>query len=428
MRRLSASAWLVLLPILLCAAPAWADGPFFTDTCNTISWTANTEVDLAGYNLYDRTSLSNPYTKIATVGIQITSVLCSQLNFNMGQHYVSLTAFDTSGNESAHTTDIPFYLAHNLVSDLRVTIINATDMTLAWTEVDDGTGAPANYDVRIGTPTINWGAASSVTSGTCSTPVAGTAIGATKTCTVTSLALTTPYQFQLVPYHGTLGSATFGPLSNIASGTTGGSVPGISFTTVISEGFARANAPNLGSNWTVVPGKDPITIVSQTAQPTQTLLPSAEYYSVQVLPNDQWASTTVSNVGGTSAETQAVFLRYTDANNYIRVGLGVHGTPTTRIDEMVGGSLTESLFEDNSQTWVASDVMLGTVIGMQACVSRNGVQVGCATIHLTGGGASHVAVEQFIDTGGTLTNNALASVQAGTFGTAVADICGCDNH
>ncbi|MEK7787190.1 MAG: hypothetical protein AAB658_17445, partial [Chloroflexota bacterium] len=82
-------------------------------------------------------------------------------------------------------------------------------------------GQPATYNIRFSSSGALWGPAPSVTQGTCATPLAGTTVGATKTCTVLGLSPATAYQFQLVPYRGTLGAGpVFGPLSNVASATT----------------------------------------------------------------------------------------------------------------------------------------------------------------------------------------------------------------
>src|SRR5439155_36086 len=93
---------------------------------------------------------------------------------------------------------------------------------LSFTEVDDGTGQPASYDVRYAVGALSWGSAPGVTSGTCATPVVGSAIGAQRSCTVLGLTPATGYQFQLIPFRGTLnmGTAVFGSVSNVASGTT----------------------------------------------------------------------------------------------------------------------------------------------------------------------------------------------------------------
>src|SRR5438128_961543 len=108
------------------------------------------------------------------------------------------------------------------VLDLKVTTVNQTSVSLSFTEVDDGTGQPASYDVRYAVGALSWGSAPSVTSGTCATPVVGSASGAQRSCTVLGLTPATGYQFQLIPFRGTLnmGTAVFGSVSNVASGTT----------------------------------------------------------------------------------------------------------------------------------------------------------------------------------------------------------------
>src|SRR5438045_6983252 len=80
----------------------------------------------------------------------------------------------------------------------------SSSVTLAFTEVDDGTGQPAKYEIRSapGT-TVDWGSAASVASGSCSTPVVGNGIGARRTCTVLGLTAGTTYAFELVAYRGT---------------------------------------------------------------------------------------------------------------------------------------------------------------------------------------------------------------------------------
>lgn len=106
------------------------------------------------------------------------------------------------------------------VVDLTVADVFANSVELAFTEVDDGTGAPAKYDIRLASPTMSWGTASAV-GGSCASPLVGNQIGQTKTCTVANLVPNTSYQFQLVSYRGTLNQdAVFGALSNVAAKTT----------------------------------------------------------------------------------------------------------------------------------------------------------------------------------------------------------------
>jgi galactose oxidase-like protein/fibronectin type III domain protein len=113
--------------------------------------------------------------------------------------------------------------APGTVADLAVETRSDNTITLGFTEVDDGTGNAATYDVRYATSPIgeNWESAPAVTQGTCSTPVAGTTLGAHRSCGVEGLSPGTTYDFQMVAYRGTLNQdATFGGLSNVATGTT----------------------------------------------------------------------------------------------------------------------------------------------------------------------------------------------------------------
>jgi hypothetical protein len=113
------------------------------------------------------------------------------------------------------------------VTDLQTSAIDSTGVTLSFTQVNDGTGQPAKYDVRYAVAPISWGSATSTTSGTCKTPVAGTAIGSQLSCTVLGLTPATNYNFQLIAFRGTLNvNAVFGSTSNIvAATTTAGSAP-----------------------------------------------------------------------------------------------------------------------------------------------------------------------------------------------------------
>jgi hypothetical protein len=112
------------------------------------------------------------------------------------------------------------------VTDLQAAVTGSTSVTLSFTQVDDGTGQPAKYNVRYAVAPISWGSATSTTNGTCTTPVAGTAIGSKLSCTVLGLAPATNYDFQLVAFRGTMNlNAVYGSLSNIVSATTTASAP-----------------------------------------------------------------------------------------------------------------------------------------------------------------------------------------------------------
>ena len=113
------------------------------------------------------------------------------------------------------------------VTNLGVQSTTDNTATLSFTQVEDGMGQPAKYDVRFAAAPISWASAASVSSGTCATPLNGNAIGASLACTVQGLSPATEYNFQVVAYRGTLNSqAVLGQASNVADGTTtGGSNP-----------------------------------------------------------------------------------------------------------------------------------------------------------------------------------------------------------
>ena len=121
------------------------------------------------------------------------------------------------------------------VGDLTVVTTTDSSVTLRFTEVDGGTGAPASYDIRyVAGSAVSWGAnTTSVNKGTCAMPVVGTAVGASRTCTVLGLASSTTYSFELVAFRGTLNvNAVFGALSNIATGTTPASTAAVASVTL----------------------------------------------------------------------------------------------------------------------------------------------------------------------------------------------------
>jgi uncharacterized protein YjdB len=109
------------------------------------------------------------------------------------------------------------------VSDLAVTSTTQTEVSIQFTQVSDGTGEPASYQVRWGpAPSTNWGGMTPVSAGTCAGVVQGTAVGQQRTCTVAGLTAGTSYDIQLVAYRGSMadGSAVFGEYSNSVRATT----------------------------------------------------------------------------------------------------------------------------------------------------------------------------------------------------------------
>lgn len=118
----------------------------------------------------------------------------------------------------------PPALAPGAVTDLRVSMVSDTAVTLTWTEVSSSITVPAKYVLRYGfAGAFQWGGTPDVLTGGCSAPVYGSTAGGgrTRSCVLGGLLPNRAYEFQLVAYTGTLKvNAIFGPLSNLATATT----------------------------------------------------------------------------------------------------------------------------------------------------------------------------------------------------------------
>lgn len=240
-----------LLVAALATALTFAAGPTSAASI-TLGWNPNTESDLAGYRLFMygssllNTTTAQAMANSSVVKTDIPGVGTAFTVNNLAAataYFFRLAAYDSSGNQSAFNRDasgnnveistitpaaLPPVGAVGSVVNLAAAPAGSNSATLSFTEINDGTGQPAQYDIRFQSPTIDWGTAASVTLGTCSTPLAGTQIGATKTCTILGLQASTDYQFQLVAFRGTMNvNAVFGSLSNIAGARTSAAVDGM---------------------------------------------------------------------------------------------------------------------------------------------------------------------------------------------------------
>lgn len=101
------------------------------------------------------------------------------------------------------------------VTDLEVSVVSATSVTVRWTQVTDGLGSPANYAVAIGSPTITWQSAleSAVL-------IDGSTVGEQLIHTFDALAPSTSYQVQVVAFRGTPDEPVYGPLSAVLDAQT----------------------------------------------------------------------------------------------------------------------------------------------------------------------------------------------------------------
>jgi trimeric autotransporter adhesin len=112
------------------------------------------------------------------------------------------------------------------VADVSLLSTTDTSATISFTEVTDGAGDAADYEVRYSPAPMSWTSATPVALGSCTVPLMGTMVGATRTCEIRGLTASTSYSFRLRAFRGTLGTdAVLGALSNTASGTTGATSP-----------------------------------------------------------------------------------------------------------------------------------------------------------------------------------------------------------
>lgn len=120
------------------------------------------------------------------------------------------------------------------VSDLTVAAASDASVTLSFTQVDDGMGDPAKYEIRYAAGPLSWQSANSVAAGSCATPLVGSGIGTVASCEVQGLAASTSYNFQAVAFRGTMSNSVRGGLSNIVSAATTGSQPPPPVVTTVS--------------------------------------------------------------------------------------------------------------------------------------------------------------------------------------------------
>ena len=120
-----------------------------------------------------------------------------------------------------------------MVEDLEASSTSASTIVAQWTHVDDGTGAPARYEVRHAVPPFAWARAEVACAG------AGDAVGTRASCTIEGLDPNTAYALQVMTFReaGAIREGT--TLSGIISAETGAADADGPET---SDGEARAPA------------------------------------------------------------------------------------------------------------------------------------------------------------------------------------------
>jgi len=157
----------------------------------------------------------------ATSAATVATVNGSGLVTGVAAGTTTITATSEGSSDSAAVVVAAPVTNPGAVTNLTIAAVTANSVTLSFTEVTNGAGQPASYDVRWAAGTLSWPSATSVAQGTCTVPMGGTAIGTTRSCSVLGLASGTAYQFQMVAFRGTMNvNAVYGALSNLTSATT----------------------------------------------------------------------------------------------------------------------------------------------------------------------------------------------------------------
>jgi hypothetical protein len=99
------------------------------------------------------------------------------------------------------------------IGDLTVVSSTPSTVTLGWTEVSDGRGAPAAYSVRYAAPPLDWTTAKKG----CAPEIAGVSVGSLITCTVEGLVGDMEYDFQVLSRRSSGGGHRF---SNVVTART----------------------------------------------------------------------------------------------------------------------------------------------------------------------------------------------------------------
>lgn len=206
-------------------APTSAAAPTVSSFTPT-SGAVGTSVTITGTNFVP--SLAGNTVTFSDIAATVTAATATSITATVPPHAltgkVKVTTTLGTGTSAGDFT-VPLSGAVEDVTDVTATALSTSSVTVRFTALSDGTGAAAKHDVRVAAGVISWGTASSVASGTCSTPFAPGVMNTVVTCTITGLTTGTQYDVQLVPYRGTISvNAVYGNISNIATVTTMGTI------------------------------------------------------------------------------------------------------------------------------------------------------------------------------------------------------------
>lgn len=107
----------ILLSILFIFSPSLLGAQFYKSKTSTLTWTANSEEDLAGYKVYrslNYCTKKQPKTLINTLG-KVNTFVDDKIPLGTVAVCYHVTAFDLSGNESGPSNEVdkPIAVAPN---------------------------------------------------------------------------------------------------------------------------------------------------------------------------------------------------------------------------------------------------------------------------------------------------------------------------
>jgi len=278
------------------------------------------------------------------------------------------------------------------VSDLTVGATTEISASLSFTQVDDGMGQPAQYDVRYSAGSMSWASATSAAIGTCAAPIAGSGVGRTLSCTVLGLSPSTSYNFQVAAFRGNMsGNAVFGTPSNVVSASTLSiTQPNPVVTTVtVSPPSASVAVGATSSLQATVKDQSGNTMSGQTVTWSTNNAAAATVSSTGIVSGVAAGSATITastaGVSGTSAITVTagpppppVVTTVTVAPTSASIVAGATTTLQATVKDQNGNVMT-----GQTVTWTTSNAAAATVNSSGVVT---GVAAGSATITATSSG------------------------------------------
>jgi uncharacterized protein YjdB len=288
------------------------------------------------------------------------------------------------------------------VSDLTVGGTTEVSVLLSFTQVEDGMGQPAHYDVRYTAGSMSWSSAASVAAGSCTAPLAGTAVAGTLSCAVLGLSPSTSYSFQVAAFRGDMsGSAVFGELSNVAAASTLSITPPSSVVTAVTVSPPSASmvagatttlqATVKDQNGNVMGGQTVTWSTSNAA--AATVNPSGVVTGVAA--GSATITAIASGVSGTSAITvtgapppppvvTTVTVAPTSASIIAGATTGLQATVKDQNGNvMTGQTVTWSTNNAAAATVNSTGVVTGVAVGSATITATNSGKTGTSSITVT---------------------------------------------